>query len=239
MYYIPWFWCFGLPAEQYAIQTGVHPLTSTMDNIRRYKQQLENIEWITTGTARLLRVIRIITAGHNGSFCNYLITTMIRSTKRQDRWMNWFLFLKRRKHRLQRIYFGRTSIYSRDWNGFSDTRKDQFLMNYRLGFIERKPCQSGTKHWELFLPMMKSKTVCQNAAAIPLKRNPWCEWALRITAYADRLFQSLEHLEWSDSMKLMQSNWIGKSSGAEINFEIKDHLAALKILLQDRIQSLV
>lgn len=220
---------FGLPAEQYAIQTGVHPLTSTMDNIRRYRQQLENI-------------------GMNYDWDRQVITC----DKEYYRWTQW-IFLKLFSHyydpvdqkakplnqligifekegniRCSAFTSEELPFTAEEWNGFSPSRKDQILMNYRLAF-RKESYVNWCEALGTVLANDEIKDGVSERGGHPVEKKPMMQWALRITAYADRLLTSLEHLEWSDSMKLMQSNWIGKSSGAEINFEIKDHSASLKI----------
>lgn len=214
---------FGLPAEQYAIQTGVHPAVSTDTNIAKYISQLNNI-------------------GFNYDWS--------RSVKTSDpsyyRWTQW-IFLQLFHHyydtkqsRALHINYlidqfndnGNAEVHaatdqeaiftSEEWKKYTFEQQQEILMNYRLaykstGYVNYCP-ELGT-----VLSNDEVKDGVSERGGHPVERKAMEQWSLRITAYAERLLTGLEQVDWSDSLKAMQRNWIGKSEGAQIFFDIKDH----------------
>lgn len=220
---------FGLPAEQYAIQTGIHPSVSTAQNIQRYREQLDNI-------------------GFNYDWSREVITC----DPAYYKWTQW-IFLKLYNsyyntneqkakpideliHLFER--FGNSSIpahHSEDrlfaaaeWNSISQVEQERILMNYRLAF-RKTAYVNWCEALGTVLANDEIKDGVSERGGHPVEKKPMLQWALRITAYAERLLKDLEHLEWSDSLKIMQSNWIGKSIGAQIFFEVEDHPESIEI----------
>ncbi|MCB9283958.1 MAG: leucine--tRNA ligase [Lewinellaceae bacterium] len=220
---------FGLPAEQYAIQTGIHPATATTENIARYRAQLENI-------------------GFSYDWSRELKTC----DPDYYRWTQW-IFLQLFEHyydqdadkavpiselvaRFERSgSFGvhaactQPSAFSAtEWKAMSPKAKDDVLMNYRLAYRQVTYvnwCEAlGT-----VLANDEVKDGVSERGGHPVERKPMLQWLLRITAYAERLLRDLDTLEWSDSMKKMQSNWIGRSEGAQLFFPIEGSDKKLEI----------
>jgi leucyl-tRNA synthetase len=220
---------FGLPAEQYAIQTGIHPAISTMENIERYRKQLINI-------------------GLNFDWNREVITC----DPKYYKWTQW-IFLKLFDHYYDteqnkaisiahliqdferqgnfhcKAYNNQETLFSADeWFSKSPKEKDEILMNYRLAYRKRSYvnwCEAlGT-----VLANDEIKDGVSERGGHAVEKRPMMQWALRITAYAERLLQDLEKLEWSEALKNMQRNWIGKSTGAKIYFEIHQHNEKLEI----------
>ncbi|MEO6132958.1 MAG: leucine--tRNA ligase [Saprospiraceae bacterium] len=213
---------FGLPAEQYALDTGVHPAKSTSDNILRYRSQLDNIglsfDWN--------RQVRTDDAAYY-------------------KWTQW-IFLQLFNH-----YYDRTDdkiypitalieIFESDgsagvnaaasshepfsgdqWHAMNTTEQSAYLMNYRLAF--RKV---GYVNWceglGTVLANDEVKDGLSERGGFPVIQKEMLQWSLRITAYADRLLHGMDTLEWSESMKTVQRNWIGRSEGAFIYFPFVD-----------------
>ncbi|MBK9742585.1 MAG: class I tRNA ligase family protein [Saprospiraceae bacterium] len=220
---------FGLPAEQYAIQTGVHPAVSTDENINRYREQLDNI-----------------------GFCYDWSREVKTSDPSYYKWTQW-IFLQLYSH-----YYDLTSnkampidhliaIFAQDgnktikaansqestftasdWQGMSAKQKDDVLMNYRLAY--RK---TGYVNWcealGTVLANDEVKDGFSERGGHPVEKKAMMQWSLRITAYAERLLNDLDTLEWSDALKAMQRNWIGRSEGAQMFFDIVDHDQKLEI----------
>lgn len=213
---------FGLPAEQYALQTGQHPAITTDINIKRYKEQLSKIGF------------------------SYDWSREIRTSDPQYyKWTQW-VFLKMYHHwfnknnqRAEPIDAlikefetnGNTKVNAACsktphfeaavWNGMDNTEKEDILMNYRLVY------RANTKvNWcpELgtVLANDEVKEGVSERGGYPVIQKDMMQWQLRVTAYAKRLLTGLDTLDWSDSLKEMQRNWIGRSEGAEIYFNIKD-----------------
>ncbi len=211
---------FGLPAEQYAIQSGVHPAVSTSDNIRRYRAQLENI-------------------GFSFDWSRELTT----SDPDYYKWTQW-IFLQLYQH-----WYDNTSQKARpveelitafesdgstaidapnslekpfaaaDWQSMTDKEKDNILMCYRLAY-RKVTFVNWCEALGTVLANDEVKDGLSERGGHPVEQRPMLQWSLRITAYAERLLNDLDDLEWSDAMKKMQRNWIGRSEGAQLFFDI-------------------
>jgi len=214
---------FGLPAEQYAIETGVHPAKSTDENIKRYKAQLDNI-------------------GFNYDWS--------RSVKTSDpsyyKWTQW-IFLQLFNHYYDNDADNCVSIseltakfeavgseavnaansqengFSADeWKAFSPKEQNEVLMNYRLAYQK-----IGYVNWcEALGTVLANDEVKEGVSergGHPVEKRAMKQWSLRITAYAERLLNDLDKVEWSDALKAMQRNWIGRSEGAQVFFDIVGH----------------
>jgi len=220
---------FGLPAEQYAIQTGVHPAVSTDENIKRYREQLDNI-------------------GFSFDWSREVKT----SDPSYYKWTQWiFLQLYHHYYDLSenkakpikelissfekfgsayiRSYHSHDSDFTaKEWAQMSPKQKDDTLMNYRLAY--RK---TGYVNWcealGTVLANDEVKDGLSERGGHPVEKKAMMQWSLRITAYAERLLQDLDTLEWSDALKSMQRNWIGRSEGAQMFFEIVGHEEKLEI----------
>lgn len=214
---------FGLPAEQYAIQTGQHPAITTQNNIKTFKRQLDKIGFSFDWS----RVV---------STCEpeYYKWTQWIFLKLFDSWFNQKTqkaehidiliahFEQRGNTEVQAACSDKTPVFSaQEWKGFSIIEKQEILMNYRLAyrsfaFVNWCPAL-GT-----VLANDEVKDGFSERGGHPVEKKKMAQWFLRITAYAERLLQGLESLDWSDSMKEMQRNWIGKSKGASVRFQVKD-----------------
>ena len=220
---------FGLPAEQYAIETGIHPAKSTSDNIDRYRAQMDNIGFSFDWS----REIRTCDASYY-------------------KWTQW-IFLELYKHYYDRAADKAVSIesliatfekegnsnilaattqndiFSADqWKSYSAKEKDEVLMNYRLAY--RK---TGFVNWcealGTVLANDEVKDGVSERGGHPVIQKPMLQWSLRITAYAERLLNDMDSLEWSEALKAMQRNWIGRSEGAQVFFDIADHDGQIEV----------
>ncbi|HMZ46028.1 MAG TPA: leucine--tRNA ligase [Chitinophagaceae bacterium] len=201
---------FGLPAEQYAIETGMHPAETTKKNIATFKKQLNKIgfcyDWDrevqTSSPAYYKWTQEIFLKLYNSYFCN---------TQQKARPITDLIEKYATK--------GTKHFSSNQWNAFTDAEKEVWLMKRRLAFSSY-----GEVNWCEALGTVLANDEVVNGVSErgghPVIKKKMRQWYLRITAYADRLLQGLETVDFSDSMKEMQRNWIGKSEGAEINFKI-------------------
>lgn len=212
---------FGLPAEQYAIQTGRHPRETTEENIENYKRQLKKIgfsyDWsreVVTSDPNYYKWTQWI---FSQLFQSYYDITQQTARPIDD------LIAQFERNGTAGIDVAQTTTVeftAEEWNGFSANKQDELLMNYRLAYTDYSMvnwCQ------ELGTVLANDEVVNGKSerGGYDVERKPMRQWFLRITAYADRLLQSLDDLEWTDSMKEMQRNWIGKSEGASLQFETK------------------
>jgi leucyl-tRNA synthetase len=202
---------FGLPAEQYAIETGKHPAETTKNNIATFKSQLDKIgfcyDWdreVQTSDPNYYKwTQKIFLDLYNSYFCN---------TQQKARPIADLIA----KYEQQ----GCKHFTAEQWNGFSVAEKEERLMQRRLAFSK-----FGEVNWCEALGTVLANDEVVNGVSErgghPVEKKKMRQWYLRITAYAERLLQGLETVDFSDSMKEMQRNWIGRSEGAEIKFNTK------------------
>ncbi|ULQ56390.1 leucine--tRNA ligase [Flavihumibacter rivuli] len=212
---------FGLPAEQYAIEHGVHPAVSTDQNINNFRKQLDNIgfcfDWdreVRTCDPKYYRWTQWIFLQLFNSFFN-------RQTKKAEPIGNLIASLEKEGTAVHPCP-GDTSIRftAEEWSGFDEKRRQEILMEYRLAF-----CGYGEVNWCEALGTVLANDEVVNGVSErgghPVVKKKLRQWYLRITEYADRLLEGLEQIDFSESMKEMQTNWIGKSYGAEIDFAVR------------------
>lgn len=204
---------FGLPAEQYAIQTGVHPAISTENNISRYRNQLDNLgfsyDWsreVRTCDPSYYKWTQWIFLQ---LFSHYYDTASNKAKPIED------LIAEFEKNGHQEYGFSAS-----DWKDMSRIEKDEMLMNFRLAY-RKITFVNWCEALGTVLANDEVKDGKSERGGYPVERKPMLQWSLRITAYAERLLGDLEELEWSEAMKKMQSNWIGKSQGAQLFFQLE------------------
>lgn len=202
---------FGLPAEQYAIETGQHPAETTKKNIATFKSQLNKIgfcyDWdreVQTSDPNYYKWTQwIFLKLYNSYFCN---------TQKKARPITELI----KKYQTK----GSSKFTAEQWNNYSKAEQEEILMNRRLAFSKY-----GEVNWCEALGTVLANDEVVNGVSerggFPVVKKKMRQWYLRITAYADRLLGGLETVDFSDSMKEMQRNWIGRSEGAEIDFKVK------------------
>ncbi len=210
---------FGLPAEQYALETGQHPADTTEKNIATFKTQLDKIgfcyDWdreLRTSDPQYYKWTQwIFLELFNSYFCN---------TQKKARPIEDLV----KKYETK----GNKNFTAAQWNAFSKKEQEDILMKRRLAF-----CAYGEVNWCEALGTVLANDEVVNGVSerggYPVEKKKMRQWYLRITAYADRLLEGLEKVEFSDSMKEMQRNWIGKSQGTEIDFAIKNSNENLRV----------
>lgn len=213
---------FGLPAEQYAVQTGQHPAITTDINIKRYKEQLSKIGFSYDWS----REVRTADP-------QYYKWTQWTFLQMYHHWFNKNIqkaepigtlvkeFEKNGNKQVNAACNEITKFEAAVWNGMNEDEKAEILMNYRLAY------RANTKvNWcsELgtVLANDEVKDGVSERGGYPVIQKDMMQWQLRVTAYAKRLLTGLDTLDWSESLKEMQRNWIGRSEGAEVFFNIKD-----------------
>lgn len=214
---------FGLPAEQYAIEHGIPPAVSTEQNIRNFRSQLDKIgfcyDWdreIRTSDADYYRWTQWIFLQLFGSWFNRKKNTAESITELEQ-------IFKTSGNSEHGCPGDRNLRFSaEEWLAFTEKEKQDILMQYRLAF-----CGYGEVNWcEALGTVLANDEVINGVSergGHPVVKKKLRQWYLRITEYADRLLSGLQTVDFSESMKDMQTNWIGKSYGAEIDFEIRPH----------------
>lgn len=213
---------YGLPAEQYAIQTGQHPAITTEQNINRYHEQLDKIGF-SFDWSREIRTcdpeyyhwtqwafIRMF----NSYFCQQ---------KQQARPIEELIqkFETNGTEGLDIACTDELSFTAEQWNAKSDREKQEILLNYRIAYLA-----DTTVNWcpELGTVLANDEVIngLSERGGYPVIQRVMRQWSLRISAYAQRLLDGLYSIDWSDSIKETQRNWIGRSEGAEMQFKVKD-----------------
>lgn len=220
---------FGLPAEQYAIQRGVHPAVSTAENTAKYRAQLDNIglnyDWarsVNTSDPNYYKWTQWIFLQLYSHYYDY----KAKQSLAIDQLIAQFEQSGNTEATAATSY--EETFTAEDWSGYTEKQKDDIIMNYRLAY--RK---TGYVNWcealGTVLANDEVKDGVSERGGHPVERRAMMQWALRTTAFAERLLQDLNDLDWSDSLKTMQKNWIGKSQGAQVFFQLKDHEAAVEV----------
>ena len=213
---------YGLPAEQYAIQTGTHPAITTEKNINRYREQLDKIGFCYDWD----REVRTSDPGYykwtqwtfiqlfNSYYCNQTkkaqpIAELVKRFESQG------------TEGLDAACSTPLTFTAEEWKAKSEKEQQEILMNYRLAYLA-----DTMVNWCPELGTVLANDEVADGLSVrgghPVVRKTMKQWLLRITAYAERLLEGLETIDWSESIKEVQRNWIGKSMGASLLFDIAD-----------------
>jgi len=221
---------FGLPAEQYAIQTGQHPDKTTKENIARYREQLDKIgfsfDWsreVRTSDKDYYKYTQwIFIQLFNSWYCKnsdqaFDISELVR------------VFEKEGNASVEATCDDNVVIFSaEEWSNYSEEQKQRILLQYRLTYLAETEV-----NWCPALGTVLANDEIVNGVSErgghPVIRKKMTQWSMRISAYAERLLQGLEHIDWSESIKESQRNWIGKSVGAMVTFNIKEHQTGIEV----------
>lgn len=214
---------FGLPAEQYAIQSGQHPSKTTKENILRYREQLDRIgfsfDWsreVQTSNPDYYKWTQwIFIQLFESWYCNkheqaFPISELIKLFEEEG---NILINV--------RCGIKLPDFTSKSWNGYSEEKKQKILLNYRLTYLAETEV-----NWcpELGTVLANDEIVngISERGGYPVIRKKMIQWSMRISSYAERLLKGLDKLDWSDSIKEIQRNWIGKSIGASVMFRVSN-----------------
>jgi leucine--tRNA ligase len=212
---------FGLPAEQYAIQTGQHPEVTTTENIRRYREQLDQIgfsfDWsreVRTSDPEYYKwtqwvFIQLFHSYYNNATGKAApITELIAHFEAEG------------TKGINVAESEALSFTAEEWRSWDKKKQMQTLMNYRLAYLGETMV-----NWCAALGTVLANDEVQDGVSVrgghPVEQKKMQQWCLRVSAYAGRLLDSLNDLEWSESLKESQRNWIGKSEGTEVRFPLK------------------
>ena len=220
---------FGLPAEQYAIQTGQHPAVTTERNIARYREQLDKIgfsfDWdreVRTCDPAYYKWTQWAFLKMFGSYYCY--------DKQQARPIEELTaaFEQGGTQGLNVAYTQELHFTAEEWRAMPEEEKERTLHNYRLAF------RADTMvNWCPKLGTVLANDEVHDGLSVrgghPVEQKRMKQWLLRVTAYAQRMLDGLDRLAWSDSLKEIQRNWIGRSEGAQVFFDIKDSARKLEI----------
>lgn len=214
---------YGLPAEQYAIQTGQHPLITTQQNIERYRSQLDKIGF-SFDWEREVRTC-------DPKYYHWTQWTFIKmfesyyDTEKNKALPISLLVEQLEKDGTNNIHAATSneeSISAEEWKAMNEEEQQRFLMHYRIAY------QAETKvNWCAALGTVLANDEVVDGLSVrgghPVVQRNMLQWCLRVSAYAQRLLESLDDLQWTDSIKETQRNWIGRSEGAEVEFRLQSN----------------
>lgn len=214
---------YGLPAEQYAIQTGQHPLITTQQNIERYRGQLDKIgfsfDWereVRTCDSKYYHwtqwtFIKMFESYYDTDKNKALPISSLVEQLEKDGTSN-----------LHAATSNEESISAEEWKAMNEEEQQRFLMHYRIAY------QAETKvNWCAALGTVLANDEVVDGLSVrgghPVVQRNMLQWCLRVSAYAQRLLEGLDNLQWTDSIKETQRNWIGRSEGAEVEFRLQSN----------------
>ena len=214
---------FGLPTEQYAIQTGIHPAIATKENTDRYRKQLDKIgfsyDWsreIQTSDSKYYKWTQwIFKQFFDSYYCKGRDKAIEIKSLISD-------FKKTGNTKTHAACNDNTPKFTAiQWNNYSKNEQEDILLNYRLAFLS-ETWVNWCEELGTVLANDEVRDGLSERGGHPVKQKLMKQWSLRITAYADRLISGLETIDWSDSVKEIQKNWIGKSKGASVCFKLEN-----------------
>ncbi len=220
---------FGLPAEQYAIQFGKHPKVTTEQNINRYKEQLKNIglsyDWsreVKTSDPQYYKWTQ-------WTFLRMFNHWFNNNTQKAEPIDTLIAEFNKNGNMLVNASCSPTpKFYAEVWRGMEEKERMNILLNYRLAY-RAKTLVNWCPNLGTVLANDEVKEGLSVRGGHPVIQKPMLQWLIRVTAYAERLVNSLDNLQWTDALKEMQRNWIGRSQGAEVLFPVKDSNLKIKV----------
>ena len=221
---------FGLPAEQYAIQTGQHPAVTTRENINTYRRQLDQMGFSFDWS----REVRTSSPDYY-KWTQWIFIQLFESwyDKSEDKArpiseLN-AIFSTDGNLNIDAVCDEDTTLFSAaSWGTFSEKEQQKILLKYRLTYLAEAEV-----NWcpELGTVLANDEIIngLSERGSHPVIRKKMTQWSMRISAYADRLLSGLDTIDWTDALKESQRNWIGKSVGAAVTFNVKDHDATIEV----------
>ena len=221
---------FGLPAEQYAIQTGQHPAVTTEANIKTYRRQLDQIgfsfDWsreVRTSSPDYYKWTQWIFIQLFNAYFD------ISLNKAEPIAKLIAVFEKQGNANINVACDDDADLFTaEEWQGYSNIKKEEVLLKYRLTYIANTEV-----NWcpELGTVLANDEIVngLSERGGYPVVRKKMKQWSMRISAYAERLLQGLNNIDWTESLKESQRNWIGKSQGASVSFPIDGHDGIIEV----------
>lgn len=213
---------FGLPAEQYAIQTGQHPATTTEKNIARYREQLDRIGFSYDWN----REVRTCEPEYY-KWTQWAFIEMFN---------HWYNNKTQKAEKIETIkahfeQFGSSQLdaacgeyepfTAQDWQNFDQAKQEEILMQFRIAYLGET-----SVNWCAALGTVLANDEVKEGLSVrgghPVEQKKMKQWQLRVSAYAERLLADLDKVDWTDSLKEMQRNWIGRSQGAEMTFKVSN-----------------
>lgn len=214
---------YGLPAEQYAIQTGQHPAITTSTNIARYREQLDKIGFSYDWNREIRTCEPDYYQWTQWAFVQMFNHYYDKSTQKAEpisELINHFQI--NGSSGLNTESTNELHFTAQEWNSKTEKEQQEILLNYRIAYLADLKV-----NWCPALGTVLANDEVSEGLSIrgghPVEQKVMRQWSLRVSAYAQRLLEGLEKLDWTDSLKETQKNWIGRSEGAEMRFQLKDN----------------
>ncbi len=220
---------FGLPAEQYAIQTGTHPAVTTAKNIERYREQLDKIGFSYDWDREVRTSDPDYYKWTQWTFIQLFNSWYNRVADKAEHIDKLVAEFEHKGNAGINAWAGEVVLFTAaEWKGWSEKQQQEMLMNYRLAYLA-----DTMVNWCPALGTVLANDEVSEGFSVrgghPVERKKMKQWLLRISAYADRLLEGLERIDWHDSIKDIQRNWIGRSEGCTAHFNLKDQEETLEI----------
>ena len=213
---------YGLPAEQYAIQTGQHPAITTINNINRYREQLDKIGFCFDWDREVRTCDPIYYHWTQWAFMKMFQSYYCNTCKKAQPITSLIEhFSKQGTEDIDAACSEEISFTAEEWNSWDEKKQQEILMNYRIAYLGETMV-----NWCAGLGTVLANDEVVDGVSVrggfPVVQKKMRQWCLRVSAYAQRLLDGLDTIDWTESLKETQRNWIGRSEGAEVVFKVKD-----------------
>ena len=212
---------YGLPAEQYAIQTGTHPEITTEKNITRYREQLDKIGFSFDWSREVRTSDPMYYKWTQWTFIQLFNSWYNNKTNKAENIDSLIQIFQEAGNKDIDAVCEEIEIFTAsDWNNYTEKQQQEILMNYRLAYLS-ETMVNWCPELGTVLANDEVKDGLSERGGYPVEKKMMKQWSLRITAYSQRLLDGLDTVDWPDSLKEMQRNWIGRSEGASVHFEVE------------------
>lgn len=213
---------YGLPAEQYAIQTGTHPAVTTEKNLARYREQLDKIGFSYDWDREVRTSDPAYYKWTQWTFIQLFNSWYNKSTDKAEPISTLTAVFEKEGNASVSAACNETEVFTAaEWISFNGKQQQEILMNYRLAYLAETAV-----NWCPALGTVLANDEVSEGRSVrgghPVERKLMKQWLLRITAYADRLLEGLNTIDWTESIKEIQRNWIGRSEGGSMRFKVID-----------------
>ena len=220
---------FGLPAEQYAIKTGQHPAITTEQNIKRYREQLDKIgfsyDWSRQFRTSEPEYYKWTQWAFIQMF-NHYFDNKTQKAEPIEKLIKQFA--ENGTNNIDAACTKTLEFSAEYWNNANEQQQQEILLNYRIAYLSETYV-----NWCPKLGTVLANDEVVNGVSVrggyPVEQRKMQQWSLRVSAYAERLLNDMENLEWTDALKEIQKNWIGKSIGAELKFKVKNSNTIIEV----------
>lgn len=220
---------YGLPAEQYAIQTGQHPAITTENNIKRYREQLDKIGFSFDWNREVRTCDPAYYKWTQWAFIQMFNHWFNNNSQKAEPITELVAeFEKNGNLNINAASSPNEAFSAKEWKAKDEKTKQEILLNYRLAYLA-----DTMVNWCTELGTVLANDEVKDGVSVrgghPVVQKTMRQWSLRVSAYAERLLTGLDNVDWSDSLKEIQRNWIGKSTGASVHFKLDKHNHQIEI----------